>query len=71
MNNDNSGTGKPVLHHSYSGEHYSPLTQPSCSDLLLQITSIDGKPDLNIDCPLSMNKNLEEIKSEKIVLKSE
>ena len=74
INNDNSfpspNAGKQVFHHSYSGEHYSPLPQPSCSDLLVQIFSYDGKPDIS-DCPLSMNKSLAEIKLEKSALKLE
>lgn len=74
INNDNSfpspNAGKQVFHHSYTGEHYSPLPQPSCSDLLVQIFSYDGKPDIS-DCPLSMNKSLAEIKLEKSALKLE
>ena len=74
INNDNSfpspNAGKQVFHHSYTGEHYSPLPQPSCSDLLVQIYGYDGKPDIS-DCPLSMNKSLAEIKLEKSALKLE
>ena len=74
INNDNSfpspNAGKQVIHHSYTGEHYSPLPQPSCSDLLVQIFSYDGKPDPS-DCPLTMNKSLVEIKLEKSTLKLE
>ena len=71
IQNDTPSTGKPVIHASYSGSNYSPLPQPECSDLLVNIASYNILPDLTIDCPLNLNKTLLNIKTEKTALKTD
>lgn len=71
IGNGNTNIGKSIIHSSYSGSNYSPLPQPDCSDLLVNVASYNFTPDLASDCPLNLNKSILEIKTEKAGLKSE
>lgn len=71
IQNDPLSNGKPVIHASYAGSNYSPLPQPACSDLLVNASSYNFAPNLEIDCPLNLNKTLLDIKTEKSGLKTE
>jgi uncharacterized protein involved in tolerance to divalent cations len=66
-----NATFKPVIHGSFTGSNYSPLPQPSCSDLLVNIASYSGTPNYNSDCPNSLGKTIFDIKLAKSDLKQE
>lgn len=66
-----NATFKQVIHGSFNGSNYSPIPQPSCSDLLVNISQCLGTPNYTTDCPNGLGKTIYEIKLAKSDFKNE
>lgn len=67
-----NATFKPVIHGSYTGSNYSPLPQPACSDLLVNVASYSSPlPNYSSYCPNLINNNINDIKLLKSVAKTD
>lgn len=64
-------SSKSVIHTSFSGSNYSPLPQPSCSDLLVNVSTGLGTPNYTTDCPNGLGKTIYEIKVAKSDFKND